>query len=138
MCISIPKEVKLAVENAGKEKQRDQWYEIVRKMVFGKQAVGRQIAGLPEEIAEMISNNSKEIKVMPVRDNSDNKTDYYAIFNLCEIEGRDWSDYITMEVPPGKARFFSGANKWHLKEWVRTSWLRKLGVRKVQLNEAGQ
>lgn len=131
--INIPEEVKLAVANAEAEKQRDQWYNTVRKIVAGKQAVGKYFADLSEEIAEMISNSSKEIKVVPVRDNADNKTGYYAIFNLCEIEGREWSDYITMEVPAGKSKLFAGANKWHLKEWTRTSWLRRLGVRIINL-----
>ena len=131
--INIPEEVKLAVANAEAEKKRDQWYNTVRKIVAGKQAVGKYFADLSEEIAEMISNSSKEIKVVPVRDNADNKTGYYAIFNLCEIEGREWSDDITMEVPAGKSKLFAGANKWHLKEWTRTSWLRRLGVRRINL-----
>lgn len=129
--INIPEEVKLAVANADADKQRKQWYDTLRKIVAGKQAVGKYFADLSEEIAELVSNNSNEIKVVPVRDNSDNKTGYYAIFNLCEIEGREWSDNITMEVPAEKARLFAGANKWHLKEWTRTSWLRKLGVRRI-------
>lgn len=131
--INIPEEVKLAVANAEAEKQREQWYNTVRKIVAGKQAVGKHFSDLSEEMAEMVSNSSNEIKVVPVRDNSDNKTGYYAIFNLCEIDGRERSDYITMEVPTEKIRLFAGANKWHLKEWTRTSWLRKLGVRTINL-----
>lgn len=131
--INIPEEVKLAVANAEATRQRDEWYNVVRKVVAGKQAVGKYFADLSEEIAEMISNSSKEIKVLPVRDNSDRKTGYYAIFNLCEIEGREWSDCITMEVPAEKSKLFAGANKWHLKEWTRTSWLRRLGVRRIEL-----
>lgn len=131
--INIPEEVKLAVANAETAKQRDEWYNKVRKAVAGKQAVGKYIADLSEEMAEMVSNNSKEIKVVPVRDNADRKTGYYAIFNLCEIEGREWSDSITMEVPDGKSRLFAGAGKWHLKEWTRTSWLCRLGVRRIEL-----
>lgn len=131
--INIPEEVKLAVENAETEKQREQCYNTVRKVVAGKQAVGKYFADLSEEMAELISNNSAEIKVVPVRNNADRKTGYYAIFNLCEIEGREWSDSITMEVPDGKASLFAGAGKWHLKEWTQTSWLHKLGVRRINL-----
>lgn len=132
--ISIPNEVKVAVEMAEKEKQREEWYNIVRKVVAGKQAVGYYSANLSEEMAEMISNNSNEIKIVPVRDNTDKETGFYAVFNLCEIEGREWSESITMEVPAGKTTLFAGANKWHLKEWVRTSWLRRFGVRKIDLS----
>lgn len=131
--INIPEEVRLAVAEAETAEQREQWYNTVRKVVAGKQAVGKYFAGLTEEMAEMISNNSEEIKVVPVRDNADNKTGYYAIFNLCEIEGREWSDSITMEVPTEKNRLFAGANKWHLKEWTGTSWLRKFGVKRINL-----
>lgn len=131
--INIPEEVKLSVANAETAKQRDQWYDTVRKVVAGKQAVGKYIADLSEEMAELVSKNSNEIKVVPVRDNADRKTGYYAIFNLCEIEGREWPDSITMEVPDGKIRLFAGAGKWHLKEWTRTSWLRRLGVRRIEL-----
>ena len=131
--INIPEEVKLAVANAETAKQRDEWYNKVRKEVAGKQAVGRYIADLTEEMAAMVSRNSKEIKVVPVRDNADRKTGYYAIFNLCEIEGREWSESITMEVPEGKSKLFAGAGKWHLQEWIGTSWLRRLGVRRIEL-----
>lgn len=131
--INIPEEVKLAVAKEETAKQGEEWYNIVRKIVAGKQAVGAHFADLSEEMAEMISNNSEEIKVMPVRNNADHKTGYYAIFNLCEIDGRERSDSITMEVPAEKSRLFCGANMWHLKEWVRTPWLRKLGVRKIIL-----
>lgn len=131
--INIPEEVKLAVTNAETARERDRWYNIVRKIVTGKQAVGKYFADLSEEIAEMISNSNEEIKVVPVRDNADNKTGYYAIFNLCEIDGRERSDYITMEVPAGKRSLFAGANKWHLKDWAKTSWLRRLGVRIINL-----
>lgn len=131
--INIPEEVKLAVANAETAKQRDEWYNKVRKEVAGKQAVGRYIADLTEEMAAMVSRNSKEIKVVPVRDNADRKTGYYAIFNLCEIEGREWSESITMEVPEGKSKLFAGAGKWHLREWTGTSWLRRLGVRRIEL-----
>lgn len=130
--INIPEEVRLAVAEAETAEQREQWYNTVRKVVV-RQAVGKYFAGLTEEMAEMISNNSEEIKVVPVRDNADNKTGYYAIFNLCEIEGREWSDSITMEVPTEKNRLFAGANKWHLKEWTGTSWLRKFGVKRINL-----
>ncbi len=131
--INIPEEVKLAVEKAETEKQREQWYNTVREVVAGKQAVGKYFEDLSEEMAELISNNSEEIKVVPVRNNADKETGYYAIFNLCEIEGREWSDYITMEVPAEKSRLFAGANKWHLKEWTKTPWLHKLGVRRINL-----
>ena len=131
--INIHEEVKLAVAETETAKQRKQWYDTVRKVVAGKQAVGAHFADLTEEMAELVSSNSEEIKVVPVRDNSDRKTGYYAIFNLCEIAGREWSDYITMEVPAEKIRLFAGAGKWHLKEWTRTSWLRRLGVRRINL-----
>lgn len=131
--INIPEEVKLAVAEAETAKQRDQWYNTVRKIVAGKQAVGEYFEELSEEMAEMVSNSSKEIKVMPVRDNADHKTGYYAIFNLCEIDGRERSDYITMEIPAEKGKLFCGANKWHLKDWVKTPWLRKLGVKRIIL-----
>ncbi len=131
--INIPAEVMQSVAKAEMEKQRDQWYDTVRKVVAGKQAVGKYFADLTEEMAEMINSSNKEIKVVPVRNNSDRETGYYAIFNLCEIEGREWSDSITMEVPDGKARLFCGANKWHLKEWTRTPWLRKLGVKWIDI-----
>lgn len=131
--INIPEEVKLAVANAETAKQRDEWYNKVRKAVAGKQAVGKYIADLSEEMAELVSKNSNEIKVVPVRDNADRKTSYYAIFNLCEIEGREWSESITMEVPEGKSKLFAGAGKWHLREWTETSWLRRLGVRWIEL-----
>ena len=134
--INIPEEVKLAVaetEAAKKREQSKQWYNTVRKVVAGKQAAGAHFADLTEEMAELVSSNSEEIKVVPVRDNSDRKTGYYAIFNLCEIAGREWSDDITMEVPAEKIRLFAGAGKWHLKEWTRTSWLRRLGVRRINL-----
>lgn len=129
--INIPEEVKLAVAEAETAKQRDQWYNTVRKIVAGKQAVGEYFEDLSEEMAEMVSNSSKEIKVMPVRDNADHKTGYYAIFNLCEIDGRERSDYITMKIPAEKGKLFCGANKWHLKDWVKTPWLRKLGVKRI-------
>lgn len=131
--INIPEEVKLAVVETETAKQREKWYNTVQKVVGGKQAVGAYFVDLTEEMAELVSTNSDEIKVVPVRDNSDRKTGYYAIFNLCEIEGREWSDYITMEVPAEKIRLFAGAGKWHLKEWTKASWLRGLGVRRINL-----
>lgn len=131
--INIPEDVRLAVAETEMKKQRDQWYDTVRKVVAGKQAVGKYFADLSVEMAEMVSDSSEEIKVVPVKDNSDRETGYYAIFNLCEIEGREWSDSITMEVPEGKIGLFCGAAKWHLKDWTRTSWLRKFGVRRINL-----
>ena len=133
MKIIVPESVKSAVAKEEATKQRNQWYDTVRKVVEGKQAVGKYLPDLSEKVAELISNSSDQIKVMPVRDNADKQTGYYAIFNLCEIEGREWSDYISLEVPAERIRLFSGANKWHLKEWTRTSWLRKLGVRIIEL-----
>lgn len=129
--INIPWEVKLAVEKTETDRQRKQWYDKVKKIVYGKQAVGEYFPDLSEEMARLISN--KDIKVVPVRNNANKETGYYAIFNLCEIAGREWSDCITMEVPTEKSRLFCGANIWHLREWVSTSWLRKLGVKRINV-----
>lgn len=131
--INIPEEVTRVVANTEAEKQRGLWYDRVRKIVYGKQAAGQYFPDLSEEMAEMVSNSNEQIKVVPVRNNAGNKTGYYAIFNLCEIEGREWSDQITMEIPEGKEKLFSGANKWHLQEWRNTSWLRRLGVKRIVL-----
>lgn len=131
--INIPETIIKVVANAEAEKQRGLWYDRVRKIVYGKQAVGQYFPDLSEEMAEMVNNSNQQIKVVPVRNNAGNKTGYYAIFNLCEIEGREWSDHIVLEIPEGKERLFSGANKWHLQEWRNTSWLRRLGVRRIVL-----
>lgn len=131
MKIQIPENVMVAVKKEENNNRRKEWYETLRKMVAGKQAVGKAIDGLDEEMAKLVSSNSKEIKVLPVKANSGRSTGYFAIFNLAEIEGRERSDKITMEVPKGKEGLILGAGLWQVSEWVKFSWLRKLHVAKI-------
>lgn len=121
--ITIPEEVTTAVKKTEYEKIRNNWYEIVKKAVAYKQAVVVPLEGLDEEMASQL--NTKDIKVIPVKNNRDQHTGYFAIFNGSEIDGRENFDQITMEVPAGTERLVYGAAKWQIKEWVRTSWLRR-------------
>lgn len=127
----IPETVMTAVKNAEAINQSKEWYEVLRKLVAGKQAVAKTIDGLDEEMAKLVSSNSEEIKVVPVKNNSDRNTGYFAIFNLAEIEGREYSDGITMEVPKGKEGLILGSGKWQVAGWVKFSWLRRLHVAKI-------
>ena len=129
--MKIPETVKVAVHKQEEKNKSNEWYGRIRKMVAGEQAVGQFIEGLDERMAQLVSENSKEIKVLPVKDNADKWTGYFAIFNLAEIEGREYSNNITMKVPADKVKLFIGANRWHLIEWVRNSWLRRLHVSKI-------
>lgn len=131
MKITIPENVMAAVRNEENINRSKEWYETLRKMVAGKHAVSKAIDGLDEEMAKLVSSNSEEIKVLPVKANSGRNTGYFAIFNLAEIEGREYSDKITMEVPKGKERLILGAGLWQVSEWVKFSWLRKLHVARI-------
>lgn len=127
--ITIPEEVKAAVANTEYEKKKMAWYEAAKKAVSYKQAVVNHFEELDEDTAKSIS--TKEIKILPVKNNKDEATGYFAIFNIAEIDGREYSDHITMEVPAGKEGLVLGAGKWQPKEWVKASWLRKLHVFKI-------
>ena len=131
MKIQIPEEVRASVMREENINRSKEWYKILSKMVSGKQAVSTFVDGLDEKMAKMVSSNSDEIKVLPVKNNSDKNTGYFAIFNLAEIEGREQLDQISMEVPKGKEGLILGSGKWQVSEWVRNSWLRKLHVTKI-------
>ncbi len=127
--IVIPEMVTTAIAEAETEKLRNKWYETVKKAVAYKQAVVVPLEGLDEEVAQQL--NTKDIKVIPVKTNSDRFTGYFAIFNGSEIDGRESLDQITMEVPAGKEGLVFGAGMWQIKEWVRTSWLRRRHVSRI-------
>lgn len=131
--IVIPEEVTNAIATAETEKLqaeteklRNKWYETIKKAVAFKQAVVVPLEGLDEETAKQL--NTKDIKVIPVKTNSDRFTGHFAIFNGAEIDGRESLDQITMEVPKGMERVVAGANKWQVSEMVNTSWLRRRHV----------
>ncbi len=127
--IVIPAEVTNAIAQAETEELRNKWYETVKKAVAFKQAVVVPLEGLDEEMARLL--NTKDIKVLPVKTNSDHFTGYFAIFNGAEIDGREDFDQITMEVPKGMERLVLGFSLWQVREWVNTSWLRRRHVSRI-------
>ena len=127
--IVIPAEVTNAIAQAETEELRNKWYETVKKAVAFKQAVVVPLEGLDEEMARLL--NTKDIKVLPVKTNSDRFTGYFAIFNEAEIDGREDFDQITMEVPKGMERLVLGFSLWQVREWVNTSWLRRRHVSRI-------
>ena len=124
--IVIPAEVTNAIAQAETENLRNKWYETVKKAVAFKQAVVVPLEGLDEETAKKL--NTPDIKIIPVKTNSDHFTGYFAIFNGPEIDGREDPNEITMEAPKELIKVVLGANKWQVQEWVNTSWLRRRHV----------
>lgn len=127
--IVIPEEVVAAVEKTDTERLRNEWYKTVSKAVSCKQAVVVPLEGLDEKMAKKL--NTPDIKVIPVRTNSDRFTGHFAIFNGPEIDGRDDLNQITMEVPNGMKNVVLGAALWQVREWVSTSWLRRRHVSRI-------
>ena len=124
--IVIPAEVTNAIAQAETENLRNKWYETVKKAVAFKQAVVVPLEGLDEETAKKL--NTPDIKIIPVKTNSDHFTGHFAIFNGAEIDGRERLDQIEMEVPKELVKVVLGANKWQVREWVNTSWLHRRHV----------
>lgn len=104
------------------------YFKEVRELVHGKQAVGAEIPTMSIDMAERISD--AEIKVLPVKYANGWKSDYFAIFNLAEIEGREGRN-IQMEVPEGKEGLFIGSGQWQVKEWAQMPWARRLHIGKI-------
>ncbi len=119
-----------AEERKAKEEAKRQiqnYRNEVKKLVAGKQAVGHYFRELTKEMAEKVS--SAQIKVLPVLDNGDRPTGYFAIFNLAEISGReDW--HVTLEVAPEMVRKCYGSNYWQVAEWKKLPWARKRNITK--------
>lgn len=127
--IKIPEEVKKAVEREEYETQKQAWYEMAKNAVKYKKAVGTVIPGLDSDTAKQISTD--DIKVLPVKNNKGENTGYFAIFNIAEIDGREYSDQIKIEVPKGQEGLFNGAGRWQVKDWSKASWLRRLHVLRI-------
>ena len=106
----------------------ERYFKETRKLVKGKQAVGAYVSGLNADIAKEISD--EEIKVLPVRYANNNISEYFAIFNLAEIEGREGRN-VRMEVPRGLEGLFIGRAQWQVREWTELYWAKKFHVEKI-------
>lgn len=127
--ITISDEIMAAVRENDEKRKAQEICEKAKVAVLCKQSVVEKLEGLNESLVKMVNRNNAEVKLWVLTDRHNQPTDYVAIFNISEINGREDLNSITMYVPNGTEKLVYGPGKTQLKELLNTPWLKKRHIK---------
>lgn len=127
--ITISDEIMAAVRENDEKRKAQEICERAKVAASCIQSVVYKLEGLNESLVKMVNRNNAEVKLWVLTDRHNQATDYVAIFNISEINGREDLNSITMYVPNGTEKLVYGPGKTQLKELLNTPWLKKRHIK---------